>query len=122
MVLDMPSAPPLDDALRAEAELYLKDAGGWPHGRAVFRENAVRIEFDDNHFESGPLCHVEVTAPTYVELPMTFQPRVVELASAAARDYLAGRVELGARDIAVAIIDGEGRQFLVVGSAVVAGV
>lgn len=116
-----PSAPPLDDALRAEAALYLENASGFPDGRAVLRPDAVRIEFDDNDFEFGSLWQIDILTPTYVELPMTFTPRFVQLASAAARDYLASRVELGARDVAVAIIDDDNRFYFVVGSAVVPG-
>jgi hypothetical protein len=100
------------------AQLYLQNLSGWPDGRAVLRSDAVRIEFDDNQFEFGPIWYVDVLTPTYIELPTTFRPRYVQLASAAARDYLAGRVELGARDIAVAIIDDKRRFFFVVGSAV----
>jgi hypothetical protein len=57
---------------------------------------------------------LDLLAPTYVELPMELELRFIQLAAGTARNHLASRVEIGASDIAVAIIDDEDRFYFVV--------
>ena len=108
------TAPPLDGALRVEAEAAVAAASGWMDVRVKLGATAVRLECDDDSFADGPSGVLELIAPTYVEVPTAIEARFIQLAGPAMRSYLATRVELSSEDIAVAIIDEADRFFFVV--------
>jgi hypothetical protein len=108
------AAPPLDGALRAEAEAAVAAASDWMDVRVVLGATAVRLELDDDNFAYGPGGVLELIAPTYVEVPTAIEARFIQLAGPAMRSYLATRMALSSEDIAVAIIDEADRFFFVV--------
>jgi hypothetical protein len=116
---DAPPVPLLDEELRVDAERAVEHANGWTDARVVLATDHVRVELDDDAFAYGPSAVLDAIDPSYVELPARFDPELVELASPAARAYLATRVDLSSRDVAVAFFDGERRFYFVVACRVV---
>jgi hypothetical protein len=80
----------------------------------VLGATAVRIEVDDDNFAYGASGALDLIDPTYVEVLTAPEVRFIRLAGPEMRSYLATRVVVSARDIAVAIIDEADRFFFVV--------
>jgi len=108
------TAPPLDGALGVEAEEAVAAANGWIDVRVELGANAVRIEFDELNFMYGPSAVLELIAPRYVELSTEIEVRYIRVAGPAMRSYLATRMKLSSKDIAIVLIDEVDRFFFVV--------
>lgn len=110
--------PPLDASLAAQAEAAVAAANGWTDIRVALGENVVRFEVGDDISLDGVSGALELSTPSYIELSTEIEPRNMQLAGPEMRRYLATRVDLGAHDIAVAIIDTADRFFFVVARGV----
>jgi len=115
---DAPEVPALDDELVRDAEGAIQLANGWTDARVVLAADHVRIELDDDAFAYGPSAALDAFQPTYLEVPATFEPRFIQLAASAGRSYLATRVDVSSRDIAVAFIEDEQHFYFIVANRI----
>jgi hypothetical protein len=117
---DSQRAPSLAEDLRARAEETLTQCRGCIDYRiGSLSEDALVIEGDDAAFEYGHERELTIQAPSYLELSLRFDLKHMRLSTDEERAYLhSHKATLSEREIAITVIDEEGRFYFVVGASI----